>query len=190
MDTKEFWSGEFGDEYLKRNQIDWWARMPFWAGVISETTPGMVVEYGANCGWNLLAIRALRFNCAMAGVELNAKACSRASAAGLCMMNTDIISSSFGPCDLAFTAGVLIHIAPEDLEITMRFIADSSKRYVLAVEYSADKEEEVAYRGHSGKLWRRPYGKLYQELGLELVKEWPAGEGFDNCTAWLLRKPS
>lgn len=187
MSTAEFWAGEFGNEYVKRNRVDWWKRMPFWAGVISDILPSSVIEFGTNCGWNLMAIRALQFPMAISGVEINAEAVSHTQKAGFCVVNTDILASPFSGADLTFTAGVLIHIAPEDLKATMQKIIDSSRRYVLAVEYAADKEEEVIYRGHRGVLWKRPFGKLYQDLGLRLVSEGVA-EGFDQCTYWLLER--
>ena len=71
----------------------------------------------------------------------------------------------------------------------MERVVRASTDYVLAVEYAADEEQEIEYRGQMGLLWKRPYGKLYQDLGLELEQSWDAGAGFDNCTAWLLRKP-
>lgn len=90
--------------------------------------------------------------------------------------------------DLVFTCGVLIHIPPDDLKQVMQGLIDSSVGYVLAIEYEAKEETEVEYRGHKGKLWKRDYGKLYQELGLELVEKGFLLE-FDNCTYWLMRKP-
>ena len=30
MKTEEVWAGEFGNAYLKRNQVDWRGRIPFW----------------------------------------------------------------------------------------------------------------------------------------------------------------
>jgi hypothetical protein len=85
------------------------------------------------------------------------------------------------------TSGVLIHVAPDALEVTMRAIIDVSARYVLAIEYDSDEEEEVDYRGHKGKLWKRPFGRLYQALGLRLLSYGEAG-GFEKCTYWLLDK--
>ena len=54
-------------------------------------------------------------------------------------------------------------------------------------EYAAETETEVEYRGHKGKLWKRPYGALYEALGLTLRDHGPA-EGFDACEFWLLEK--
>jgi len=70
----------------------------------------------------------------------------------------------------------------------MQKIVDQSYRYVLAVEYESEQEEEIEYRGHTGKLWRRPFGKLYEEMGLRLVGKIENAPGFDSCAAWLLEK--
>jgi hypothetical protein len=93
-----------------------------------------------------------------------------------------------GSMDLVFTAGVLIHIAPADLERTMRDLIELSGRFVIAVEYHEDEGEvEVEYRGNAGALWRRNYGKLYQDMGLRLLSTGEAA-GFDNCAYYLLEK--
>lgn len=187
MSTAEFWAGKFGAEYTARNRVDWRKRIPFWREVIELTGARSVFEFGCNAGWNGSAIKRAFQDVAYAGYEINNVALDQAITAGLVADDAMPfgVSENF---ELAFSAGVLIHIAPDDLGDVMCEIIDMSCQYVLAIEYAADKEEEVEYRGHAGKLWRRPFGEMYQELGLKLVKEWPAGEGFDNCTAWLLTK--
>jgi pseudaminic acid biosynthesis-associated methylase len=187
MNTVDFWKGDFGADYTARNRVDWRKRIPFWRDVIELTGARSAHEFGCNAGWNLSAIRRAFPDVEVAGVEINKTARHQAEAAGINVWN-EIEPWVFNSFDLSFSSGVLIHIAPEDLKATMRKIVDVSAQYVLAVEYAADKEEEVEYRGHSGKLWRRPFGKMYQDMGLTLVKEWLASDGFDNCTAWLLSK--
>ena len=92
--------------------------------------------------------------------------------------------------DLVFTAGLLIHVSPDALKSVMGNIVDASRQYVLAVEYADDTEVEVPYRSHSEKLWRRPYGKLYEDMGLSIVDTGllTKDQGFDSCTYWLLAK--
>ena len=70
-------------------------------------------------------------------------------------------------------------------------IARASRRFVLAVEYADEKEVEVEYRGHTGKLWRRPYGKIYENMDLKLIDTGLLDKesGFDSCTYWLLKRP-
>lgn len=185
-DTKDFWAGDFGNDYLKRNRVDWRARIPFWKQIMDITGARSVYEIGCNAGWNLSAIKRADHQVMAVGEDVNETALDQAGAAG----HDIILSGSKIPRkhELVFSAGVLIHIAPQDLQAIMQRIIGISCDYVLAVEYAADQEEEVLYRGHEGKLWKRPYGKLYQDMGLTLVEEFDAGEGFDRCTAWLLRR--
>jgi pseudaminic acid biosynthesis-associated methylase len=188
-ETEEFWAGEFGDEYTKRNRVDWRARIPFWKEVIDITGARSVLEFGCNAGWNLSAIKRTYPDVYLEGVDVNPNALQQAANAGL------NVGSGFSPdilgCgrELVFTSGVLIHIAPENLQKTMQDLVKVSSDYVLAVEYEAEEEEEVEYRGHAGKLWKRPYRQMYESLGLKHVTTWYHPEGFDNCVAWLMRKP-
>ena len=181
------WAGEFGNAYTERNRVDWWARVPFWSRMISATRPCSVVEVGCNAGWNLMAIRALNWVPTLRGVDVNQGAVLEARSAGL-EVAVGSIDEVIAPADLIFTAGVLIHIAPDHVARFMEALAKKARRYVLAVEYEHGYEQEIEYRGERQMLWKRPYGQLYQGLGLQLIARGPA-EGFDNCTAWLLKKP-
>jgi pseudaminic acid biosynthesis-associated methylase len=193
MKPEAFWAGEFGNEYVDRNRVDWHARLPFWESAVQFCQPGTVLEVGCNAGWNLLAIHEVAPRAELSGIDINGKAAEEARQAGIDAMCIAAIPGcqSHGPeaFDLVFTAGVLIHVPPEDLKATMQAIVDVSAKYVIAVEYEAEKEEEVEYRGHAGKLWKRPFGALYEALGLRLLSVVPDAQGFDKCTAWVLEKP-
>lgn len=190
MENDSFWRGEFGDEYTQRNRVDWRARIPFWKEIIDLTGARSVYEIGCNAGWNLSAIKRAYPDVTCRGEDVNEGAIHQAKSTSIDdAWLSGLKASQYSPVyDLAFTAGVLIHINSRDLREMMLRVINGSADYVLAVEYASDKEEEVEYRGHSGKLWRRPYGHLYQDMGLKLVMEAGAGPGFDDCTAWLLRK--
>ena len=190
-EQESWWAGDAGKAYIARNRLDWSLRVPFWDDVINWTNPGSVLEIGCNIGSNLKAIRSIDRELNLVGVDVNVDAITEATIAGL---NTyemsgaeagDMWPDSF---DLVFTAGVLIHVAPEHLSSLMDSIIKASKRYVLAIEYAADKEEHVEYRGCTDRLWRRPFGEFYRQKGLRLIDTWDAGNGFDRCTAWLLEK--
>lgn len=192
QDTVAFWSGSFGNEYTARQTVDWRDRVPFWQGIIDSTHATSFLEIGVNCGYNLEAIRSLNPSFTMSGVDVNDAALVKAMVAGFDVENAvgskvvDLFG--VGSCELALTAGCLIHVAPEDLQITMAAIRDVSSQYVLAVEYAADVETEVEYRGHAGKLWKRPYGKLYEELGGLTLIETGQARGFDRCDYWILER--
>jgi len=76
--------------------------------------------------------------------------------------------------DLVFTSGVLIHIHPKDIKISINEIYRCSKKYIWGLEYFSDKGyEEVNYRRKSKMLWKTNFRKLYLEVfpKLKSVKE-------------------
>ncbi len=191
-ETTDFWAGDFGNEYNRRCRVDWRARIPFWDRIVQMTGIRSAFEVGCNAGWNLSAIKHTNhgYNVCVYGCDVNAQAVDQATIAGLEVFHGPLIEKQV-PCELAFTAGMLIHVVPEHIVSTMQSIIDASSDYVLAIEYDAEVETEVEYRGHSGKLWKRNYGDLYQKLGLDLIETGlvDKNDGFDNCRYWLLRKP-
>lgn len=191
MSTEEFWKGSFGDEYTQRNKINYRDRIPFWQKIVYETGIQSVLEVGCNSGWNLEALRSIDREMELTGVDVNQSALEEASMKGFDVeeLNGQGIVGMFGDgaCDLVFTCGVLIHVAPKDLKSMMQSIVDVSRQYVLAVEYHSDRETPVEYRGNKDKLWKRNYGQLYQDMGLSLIETGNA-EGFDQCTYYLLEK--
>lgn len=191
MNTEQFWKEEFGAEYHRRNRVDWRGRVPFWSDVINRTGARSVFELGCGPGWNLSAIKRAYPDVMVYGADINEIALAQAEMAGLEIAHAEEFykeheSSVF---DLTMTVGMLIHVAPDDLERTMAGLVRLSAQYVLSVEYESEQEEEVEYRGHSGKLWRRPFGTIYQYThGLRLIDQWDAGMAFDRCTATLLER--
>ena len=204
-EQETFWAGAQGDAYTNRNRVNWLLRVPFWTDVIAMTGAKRIMEVGCNFGANLLALRTINPHLNLFGIDINDYARRQASSLGLDVMESTALSyfnwlenakKIFGdanPNDLIFTSGVLIHISPESLRAEMQAILDLSRHYVLCIEYAADKEEEVEYRGEMQRLWRRDYGALYQELcpQLTLMHKWhlDKSQGFDDCTAWLFSKP-
>lgn len=187
---EQFWSGEFGREYTKRNRVEWRDRIPFWRQILSITQTRSVLDVGCNVGWNLMAIREIDRTVVTAGIDLNDDAIGEARTNELDVFKLSAIDAgSFfrERYDLVCTSGVLIHVGPSEIEQTMQSIVAASRRWVLAVEYESGKEEEVLYRGNAERLWRRPFGDLYQAMGLRLLADSEA-EGFDRCRAWLLCK--
>lgn len=191
-DTVALWAGEFGDAYTERNNPNWRDRLPFWEHIIDLTNAQSFLDVGTNVGHNLQAIRSINAEYIMSGIDVNRAALDHAQAAGLDVVEgrADQVLELFGPqaANLVVTSGVLIHIAPEDLTPVMQSIIATSSQYVLAVEYDAQEEAVVEYRGHLDKLWRRPYGRLYEALGLSLVEFGERAQGYDQCAWWLLEK--
>ncbi len=185
-ECSDWWAGEWGELYTARNRVDWRARIPFWRHILDLTGARSVHEFGTNCGWNLSAIRRIAPDVMVHGNEINAVALQQAWNAGL-----DFVSAARPEpncCELSFTAGCLIHIPPDELGVVMQDLIFAATDYVLCVEYEDEQETEVEYRGNAGKLWRRPYRKLYEGMGLKLVAASGNAEGFDRCQWSLHRK--
>jgi spore coat polysaccharide biosynthesis protein SpsF len=190
-----FWAGEFGAEYTERNQVDWSLRVPLLQRMIEQTGAETFLDIGCNAGWNLLALRKISPDYMMSGVDINHQALLQASAEGFDVINMP--ASAIADCDelgpdcaqMVITSGVLIHIPPSELEAVMRAIVTASSRYVLCIEYEHPVEQMVEYRGHQHRLWKRPFGELYERLGMSVVERGQA-EGYVDCQYTLLEKES
>src|SRR5258708_33114652 len=78
-EQEQFWSGTFGDEYTKRNRVDWRARIPFWHDIMKFTGARSVYEVGCGAGWNLSAIEeASPHKVKLSGCEINSVAARQA----------------------------------------------------------------------------------------------------------------
>lgn len=191
MSDYRVWDADFGDEYTKRNRVDWRKRVPFWRDLLVALDVRSILEVGCNAGWNLTAIRSVYPHIGLHGVEVNHGAMMEAAVAGFSVDKVPVQGLSVPyPFDLVMTVGVLIHIAPADIQLAMRNIVAASSRYVLAVEYAAEVETEIEYRGQTGLLWKRPFGTMYMDMGLRLLEAGLVGKGagFDDCTFWLMEK--
>lgn len=164
FETKQeaFWAGSFGDDYTDRQESARWIanNTALFAEALSRTRDvNSVVEFGANVGLNLMAIRTLLPEAELAGVEINPKAFARLNAlAGVRAIQASILE--YEPdtrWDLALIKGVLIHINPEHLPRVYDLIHAASSRYICITEYYSPKPEEVKYRGHDGVLFKRDF---------------------------------
>jgi len=188
-----FWSGDFGAEYTARNQVDWSLRVPLLQRMIDQTGAESFLDVGCNAGWNLLALRKISPDFMMSGVDVNHAALLQAAAEGFDVINmpasfiADADELGPGCAEMVITSGVLIHIPPVELDAVMRAIVDASSKYVLCIEYEHPVEQMVEYRGHQHRLWKRPFGELYERLGMSVLERGVA-EGYVDCAYVLLEK--
>lgn len=174
-EQEEFWAGEFGNAYVERSKDAGFvaADTAFFARVLGRTSGiRSVIEFGANVGLNLLAIRNLLPEAELSGVEINALAANHLrSIPGLTVYERSLIG--FEPDrtrDFVLTKGVLIHLAPAVLPDIYDLLYRSCARYICVAEYYNPTPVEIAYRGHAGKLFKRDFaGELlerYADLSL------------------------
>lgn len=119
-EQEAFWAGDFGNEYIGRNDD---ARLvinntAFFAQVLTKARQvNSFLELGANIGNNMKALHNLRPDAKLSGVEINQKAFAQLKQ----LPFVDAINSSLYEVDkqrrwdFVFLKGVLIHLAPEKL---------------------------------------------------------------------------
>jgi pseudaminic acid biosynthesis-associated methylase len=175
-EQEEFWAGNFGEEYTDRNrgQHRVVSNTAFFAKILRRTCGvDSILEFGANIGLNLIAIRKLLPQVELSALEINPKAVGELRTIERVKVYHQSIFD-FIPertWNLVFTKGFLIHISPEKLGHVYNLLHCSSSRYILLCEYYNPTAMEVIYRGHSNKLFKRDFaGELMDTFGdLDLV---------------------
>lgn len=174
-EQESFWAGTFGKDYIKRNDSEQllFSKVALWARMLrSAHGVGSIREFGCNIGLNLLALKRLRPDLALSGIEINKAAADEAAALAVAEIRNGTILDPVGdsPVDLTFTSGVLIHINPEFLEAVYDNLVRNSRRYVLVAEYYNPVPTSVPYRGHADRLFKRDFaGDLIDGYGLKLL---------------------
>lgn len=175
-EQEKFWAGEFGDEYLKRNQglSAVATNIAFLTKVMQRTQKiETFIEFGANIGLNIAAFASVMPKVKMSAIEINEKAVEQLKQfKELTVYHSSILDFVPETCyDFVLIKGVLIHIAPEELLEVYDKLYNSSKRYICIAEYYNPVPVEVQYRGHSGKLFKRDFtGEMLDKYSdLQLV---------------------
>jgi len=193
------WQGAFGSAYTDRNTADPRHLVAAFRTMLGGLGVASVLEVGCNRGHNLTALhQLLAERSEVVGVEPNPYALSLAQAlphVGAVAGHAADLPFPDAAFDLVFTAGVLIHVPPVELDASLAEIHRVARRYVLAVEYFAEDDTPVAYRDlDEDHLWKRDFRAHYQRLfaELEVVRSgyWGREDGFDRCHWWLLEKPA
>jgi len=200
----EAWTGKLGDVYIDRNDYSddkMGQGTEAFRRILGGIEIESVLEIGSNIGLNLRFINTLFSDSVkLYAVEPNRKAFDRLISQEHMKLekawNRDVfqILLSDSSIDLVFTAGVLIHIAPEDLGRAMDEIVRIARKYVLCIEYFSHVPEEVPYRDQMGLLFKRDFGAFYMDrfpklkcakYGFLWQREFPM---FDNPNWWLFEK--
>ena len=175
-EQEEFWAGSFGENYIQRNQgKDYLAsNIAFFANALkSADQVESCIEFGANIGMNLRALKALFPQQEQHAVEINPAAAEelRKHIPPQNVFEGSIIDYRvYKTFDFSLIKGVLIHINPDILAEVYRKIVESSRRYIIVAEYYNPSPVTVTYRGHEGRLFKRDFaGEMldaYPELRL------------------------
>lgn len=162
-EQESFWAGAFGTEYIQRNQGDalLGANLDFFAKALRATRGVKTcIEFGANIGMNLKALKLLYPGFEQHGIEINVDAARELAQ----VISPDHVYQSsildFNPTqnwDLVLIKGVLIHINPDVLPQVYDKLVASSGRYVLVAEYYNPAPVAIPYRGHTDRLFKRDF---------------------------------
>jgi pseudaminic acid biosynthesis-associated methylase len=162
-DQETFWAGKFGTDYIDRNRGEKLlaSNLDFFAKALRSTRDlGSCIEFGANIGMNIMAIKLLYPGIDAAGIEINADA---ARQLGEVIPPAQVHNQSildFTPSrtyDLTLIKGVLIHLNPDVLPEAYDKLVATSGRYLLVAEYYSPSPVVIAYRGHSDRLFKRDF---------------------------------
>lgn len=162
-EQENFWSGNFGTEYIERNQGDKLlaSNLNFFAKTL-RGAHGIrnCIEFGANIGMNLKALKLLYPNIDAHGIEINAEAANqlRGEISEKNVHNISILD--FVPqriWDLTLIKGVLIHINPDALPQVYDKLVATAGRYLLVAEYYNPTPVAISYRGHNDRLFKRDF---------------------------------
>lgn len=167
---EEFWSGEFGDQYISRNSsVKLLAsNQHFFSNIFRGLDKiNSLIEFGANVGMNLKAIKQLLPETELSGIEINEKAYQELTKIETIKgYHTSILD--FKPDynrDFVLIKGVLIHINPDVLAAVYQKLYETSARYICIAEYYNPVPVELGYRGHVGKLFKRDFaGELMTQF--------------------------
>lgn len=102
-EQEQFWAGEFGDNYIERNSYEnkelIAGNINLFSKVISRCSEiKSVIEFGANIGLNLIAIKELIPSITdIRAVEINQKAADMLESRGICKKNIQTIHLRFRP---------------------------------------------------------------------------------------------
>ncbi len=162
-EQENFWAGDFGDEYIDRNKsiellasnLNFFSKSLKNAGKIYSC-----IEFGANIGMNLKALKFLYPSIYLEGIEINKSAAE--SLADLIGYKNVFQGSIFDykvnkKFELSLIKGVLIHSDPEKLDIIYEKLYQASNKFILICEYYNPSPVSVLYRGNKGKLFKRDF---------------------------------
>jgi len=204
-DQEKFWDSDFGKEYTERNAfgIDELeelyikeygiSRSDLNKNFLGDLPIENILEVGCNYGLQLQLLQKQGFrNCY--GIDIQRYAIEKAhkSAPDLNVIYGSALDLPFKDkyFDLVFTAGVLIHISPDDIRKAITEIYRVSKKYIYGLEYYNEDYHEIEYRGNQKRLWKTDFCRMYQDLfpDLTLIKEQKlhiTGTGNTDCVFML-----
>ena len=176
-EQEEFWAGRFGNEYIGRNASEQLlaSNLALFSRALTQAEGlASCIEFGANIGMNLRALKLLYPAQKQVAVEINASAVEelRKTLAPDSVVHASLLD--YVPTrqyDFVLVKGVLIHIDPAHLTRAYDALYQATGRYLLVCEYYNPSPVTIEYRGHADRLFKRDFcGELMERFAaLRLV---------------------
>jgi pseudaminic acid biosynthesis-associated methylase len=200
-EQEKFWSNEFGTEYIERNKgeqllasnLNFFSKALQQAGRIDSC-----IEFGANIGMNLKALKFLYPSIRLSAIEINENA---STILGDFIGKDNVYNISIfdhkveSKVQLSLIKGVLIHINPNMLQKVYEQLYNSSEKFILIAEYYNPTPVALNYRGHEDRLFKRDFAGEFLDkyLDTELIDygfSYRRDPAFpqDDITWFLIRK--
>ena len=186
---EDVWSGKLGKEYTDRSImlpdeldqqcIDYYgiSRTELNRKFLGDLDINKILEVGCNVGNQLFLLKKMGYT-NLWGIELQdyAVEIARKRTISTIIMKGSAFDIPYKDdfFDLVFTAGLLIHISPDDIDKVLDEIYRCTNRYIWGFEYySPDGYQMVNYRGEDGLLWKTDFAKLFLDRfpDLRLVRK-------------------
>ena len=162
-EQEKFWANEFGTEYIERNKgekllasnLNFFTKALQQAGKIESC-----IEFGANIGMNLKALKLLYPSIISNAIEINENAANilRDIIGQDNVYNGSIFDYNVkSKVQLSLIKGVLIHINPNMLQKVYEQLYNSSEKFILIAEYYNPTPVALNYRGHDDRLFKRDF---------------------------------
>jgi pseudaminic acid biosynthesis-associated methylase len=165
-----FWAGEFGSDYIGRNESRELlaSNLNFFSNAMKRVEKIFsCIEFGANIGMNLKALKLLHPTLSLNAIEINKTAAEQLSKV---IGETNVFNGSIfdfpvtKQFDITLIKGVLIHINPEMLQNVYEKLYTASGKYILVCEYYNPSPVAISYRGHDDRLFKRDFaGELMEK---------------------------
>lgn len=138
-EQESFCAGDFGDEYWQRNSSEQSvvSNISLFAKILSRTINiNSVLEFGANIGINLKAIKYLKPSAKLSAIEINSSAVEQLTKIGGVNIHLQSVLDELPDIksDFVLIKGVLIHINPDFLFDVYEKLYRASNRYICLVE--------------------------------------------------------
>lgn len=162
-EQEEFWAGDFGTAYIDRNKGEGLlaSNLHFFSQALRQARGlSSCIEFGANVGMNLRALKLLYPAQQQFGIEINPEAARQLGefiGPGNVSRESILEHVVQRKHDLVLIKGVLIHINPDVLPAVYDKLHAATGRYLLVGEYYNPAPVAINYRGHADRLFKRDF---------------------------------